>query len=104
MSMINCKKHGYKIGENVSHSVREVIMGGSPPREIIPVTLQIEDMEFPSYIGTWEVPYFERELSEKFTDKNYIYVNSDDKLNTFLKTITVVCLECLNEYLNSLKK
>ncbi|AKJ28504.1 hypothetical protein [Caldimonas brevitalea] len=99
MSYIICEKHGGKIGEQVSRSVRAAIMGGEPPRRIIPVTLRIDDLEIPSYIGEWEVEQFEKLLEAKLTQGKFFDILTDEKLDAFLETTTVVCMGCLKDYL-----
>jgi hypothetical protein len=96
MTMVICKKHGTKGGEQVSKILHDEFRNGHDiSKRIRDFSFVIEDFECPFYGLQEEI----EQLLEVCVNGDFI-VQSDERLSEVLGRITVMCISCLKEAMN----
>lgn len=96
MTMVICKKHGFKGGGKVSKILYDEFRNGHDiSKKIRDFSFVIEDYECPFYGLQEEI----KELPETCINGDFM-VQSDERLNEVLERITVMCGSCLKEAMN----
>ena len=98
MTMVICKSHGAKGGEQVSKILSNKLRSGHDiSRDIRDFSFVIEDLEWPFYGLQEEVA----QLPETCVNGDF-HIHTDARLNEVLGRITVVCISCLKEAMHGM--
>lgn len=97
MSLLKCKKHGFRGGQLVSEKIAESIKNGIQSDDvIILITMQFDDVEFPGVFLGSELVDLGLKLNGR-VDEGVLRLENEVDAESFIGMLSPVCIDCLNE-------